>query len=125
MNETLHRTIEKSIAVRVQGRENLPFWKLLAEATFAYNTAPNVAMGTSPFQRIFGIEACLPRCQAMHGLQKEEGRRQSQSELRIKETVRHLVETQKDLTMAPASQVQEGDTVIYHLVEWLQSYLQH
>eukprot|EP00922_Rhytidocystis_sp_ex-Travisia-forbesii_P023412 GHVS01034333.1.p1 GENE.GHVS01034333.1~~GHVS01034333.1.p1 ORF type:complete len:284 (-),score=8.02 GHVS01034333.1:246-1097(-) len=38
MNETIHRSIEKSIAIRVQGREDLPFWKFLAEATFAWST---------------------------------------------------------------------------------------
>eukprot|EP00922_Rhytidocystis_sp_ex-Travisia-forbesii_P008179 GHVS01012045.1.p1 GENE.GHVS01012045.1~~GHVS01012045.1.p1 ORF type:complete len:173 (+),score=7.77 GHVS01012045.1:348-866(+) len=56
MNETIHRTLEKSIAVRVQGREGLPFWKLLGEATFAYNTG----------------------AQAFHGRGGEESRQQSQ-----------------------------------------------
>eukprot|EP00922_Rhytidocystis_sp_ex-Travisia-forbesii_P023411 GHVS01034332.1.p1 GENE.GHVS01034332.1~~GHVS01034332.1.p1 ORF type:complete len:336 (-),score=16.76 GHVS01034332.1:164-1171(-) len=114
MNETIHRSIEKSIAIRVQGREDLPFWKFLAEATFAYNTAPNVAMGTSPYQRVFGIEACLPGAQAIHGVQREEGRRQSQSEIRVKEAIRNIVETQRDVTLAPATTAQEGDLVVFH-----------
>eukprot|EP00922_Rhytidocystis_sp_ex-Travisia-forbesii_P022255 GHVS01032594.1.p2 GENE.GHVS01032594.1~~GHVS01032594.1.p2 ORF type:complete len:303 (+),score=10.92 GHVS01032594.1:962-1870(+) len=95
INESLHRTLEKSIAVRVQGREDLPFWK----------------------QKVFGIEACLPGGQAFHGMQGEEARRQSQAEIRIKEVVRNVIETQRELTLVPASRVKVGDTIVHYLSE--------
>eukprot|EP00922_Rhytidocystis_sp_ex-Travisia-forbesii_P041043 GHVS01061256.1.p1 GENE.GHVS01061256.1~~GHVS01061256.1.p1 ORF type:complete len:245 (-),score=6.79 GHVS01061256.1:219-953(-) len=67
--------VEKELGIRWT---RTSFWKLLGEATFAYNTAPHIAIGTSPFQKVFGIEACLPGAQAFHGRQGEESRQQSQ-----------------------------------------------
>eukprot|EP00922_Rhytidocystis_sp_ex-Travisia-forbesii_P068205 GHVS01101565.1.p1 GENE.GHVS01101565.1~~GHVS01101565.1.p1 ORF type:complete len:277 (-),score=18.54 GHVS01101565.1:548-1378(-) len=68
INESSHRTLEKSIAIQVQRGLGVPFPTLLSEATLAHNAAPNVSIGSSPFCQVFGEEPCLPGLQNLFQL---------------------------------------------------------
>eukprot|EP00922_Rhytidocystis_sp_ex-Travisia-forbesii_P039822 GHVS01059252.1.p1 GENE.GHVS01059252.1~~GHVS01059252.1.p1 ORF type:complete len:500 (+),score=43.61 GHVS01059252.1:463-1962(+) len=120
LNETSHRTLEKTLAIQLQKGVQASFPTLLAEATMAYNAAPNATIGSSPFFRLFGMEPCLPGFQAFHQAGTEEQRQFRQDESRIACALRTAVEVQEALTLHPARNVKPGDYVVFHLSRYRQ-----
>lgn len=121
INETSHKVIEKSIAIKVQTTTDLHFEDIVAEAVYSYNLAPNVNIGDSPFRRLFGMESAMPCYQGLSNLQlTDTTRRMLQLEGRIKQAIVWNLQHQKELVMQPCNKIKVGDTVVYHRTDYQQ-----
>lgn len=119
LNETTHKSIEKSVAIQVQTGAHIPFESLVAEAIFAHNLTPNVHVGDSPYRRLFGMEAGMPHSQEISNMHlSDHTRRMLVMEGRVKQTMLWNMTRQKELLVVPCSGIKEGDTIVYYKSEW-------
>lgn len=115
LNETSHKVLEKSIAIQVQRGVDIPFEDLVAEAAFAHNITFNVNLGTSPYQRLYGMEAQMPHHQQLTNLHiTEQARQQLQLEGRIRQALLWNMRHEERMILATCNNIKKGDTVVYH-----------